>query len=128
MLREWFYNRLVAATSLPPGSVIAGGALTGSPAEDRFIVYRMHETTPVFQDNDRPEVESQLVQVWIYDQAGSYDWIDQELETLRDGLTGQIVQEANGIACRWTGTSSELADDELNRIVRNGQLLITGRV
>lgn len=127
MMRQWFYDRLKVVSTLPDPAIFAGGALTGSPSMDRFLVYRMQEISSVFNDGDQPDVGSQGVQVWVYDVGGSYDWIDSELDAIRDGLVG-AAEVANGIACRWLGNSAELADDDMNRIVRNGQFQITGRI
>ena len=129
--RQWIYERLIinpALTAIVPSqSMVAGGALTGSPAVRPFLIIRVNEEASELNDDERPVVTRREAVIWVYDEPGSYKKIDAALVVIRGILTGP-VNASTGISCRWQGDSVELADDDLKAITRNASFSMYGKV
>ena len=128
--RQWLFAKLNGTLSLtaivPADRVMAAGALTGSPPVRPFVLYRMGGDTTRMQDADVPLLADNVVQVWVYDDPGSYARIEQYLDEMRKRLPGQVIGVPNAHACVWGGTSGELADDEFKCAVKFANLKLVG--
>lgn len=121
--RTWVYPKLVNV--LPAAQVFAGGALAEVPAVRPFIVYRLNNKTAAMRDNDRAIATFDVLDVWVYDNPGSYDRIETTLEAVKVQLVGQVAS-VGAIACSWQGDSGELADDALKAITKNSTYRLVG--
>jgi len=128
--RQWIFSKLTTEASLiavvPAVSVHAGGSITSAPLNKPFVIYRLQEEVPRLNDEDRPLATSRSGEVWVYDDPGSYDRIDDYLKLVRDKIAGQVIGVEGGIACGWQGESPELSDDEFKCITRFGSFQLTG--
>lgn len=128
--RAWLKERLDedgALTSVIPANRIHGaGSLTGSPGKRPFALIHLGEELPVFNEGGVPEVTSNEAVIWIHDDPGSYDQIDEILVLVIAQLTGQVSEET-GIACVWQGNSGELSDEAYGTITRNSSFRLVGR-
>lgn len=129
---QWTYDKLVGIptiAALPQigtkAPVLSGGSLTGRQEVDQFIVYRLGTGAALLRDDMRPVATEQLVQVWVYDAVGGYGRVNSLLSDIRDAFIGQIA-EPGAVSCEWIGDSQELADEDLDRIVRNTSFRLIG--
>jgi hypothetical protein len=129
--RLWIYGLLTGnvtlTTQIPALSVFAGGALTNSPEEERFVIYRLQTEDPLLNGDDAPAATGRMAEVWVYGPTGQYDDIDDYLKTLRGVLNTPVIGDG-GVACRWLGDSPELFDSEFKRAVRYGTYRLVGKV
>jgi hypothetical protein len=126
--RPWVYGQLQATMTtltLPPTSVFAGGALTEVPSVYPYMIYRVQGEQPRIKDDGQSVRSQQPLEVWVYDQTGSYDRIDAMLRAVRLLLTGP-VSEVGAIACEWLSDGPELFDDELKALVKVGSYNLIG--
>lgn len=130
--RQWLFAELTGTMALtaivPAGRVMAAGALTGSPPDRPFVLYRIGSNLPRMMAADVPLVTDQEAQVWVYDEPGSFLKIEHYLEELRRELAGQVSAVEQAHVCVWQGTSGELADDELKCSVKYATLKLVGGV
>lgn len=135
--RLWTFRKLKEiVTVLPPPltvpqtRVMAGGALDGPPASRPYVIYRFLDEGVQIKDDSRPVAKDQIVQVWVYDDPGSYDRIDSIMDALESGMPGPVVQHADYTGCiavNWNGRGPELFDDEMKAITRFALLSLIGR-
>lgn len=124
---KWSYETLLA-TSLPQevkDVIYSGGSVVGDPAVKPFIVLTFGSVFPELNDDGAAVAESQTLQVWVYDDPGTYETINSILRACRDALVGQ-VSLPGAINCQWQGDSAELADDTYKAITRNGSFRLVG--
>lgn len=133
--RKWLYEQLVSAsavtTLVPVPSIMAAGSLEGSPKNRPFILIRVGDEIPEMRDGGIPVASSRSAAIWVYDEPGSYDLIDDILAAVRRTLTGPLPSFSgypSGITAEWSGDSIELADDMLSAITRNGTYRLVGAV
>lgn len=101
-------------TSLAPGGLHSAAALVGAVPTRPYVVYRMQDELPTLNGDDRNERSTTIVQVWAYDDPGSYVKIEAILKVVRG-----LFENAAGLRARWAGDSVELADDEQKAITKN---------
>ena len=118
------FNDLTAL--IPAGSIYASGQLVGSPKLKPFIVMHTGSTDVVFNDGGAPDVVSNNAVIWVHDEPGSYDLIDEALTQVRRALIGQVAAPS-GIACQWVGDSGELSNPDYGTLTRNGNYRLLGR-
>jgi hypothetical protein len=132
MMRQWIYDKLVGIPEIaalpeiagdPP--VLSGGSLVGRQEAEQFLIFRAGPSSALLRDNMRPVATDNFFTIWVYDVAGSYLRIDSLLSVIRDAFVGRVV-EPGAIACEWLGDSQELADEDLDRIVRNTSYRLIG--
>jgi hypothetical protein len=120
-VRQATYNVLNVApiTTQLPGGLKAAGSLTGKVALRPFAVYRIQEASPQLRGDDATARRQNILQVWVYDEPGSYARIEDILRLVE----AQLVQ-ATTIRCVWIGDSGELPDEEQKAIVKNSSYAI----
>lgn len=83
---------------------------TDSPTARPFGIIAWSEDTPAFAN-----VGSTIVRVWLYDEPGSYDRIDDGISRVRQILTAAVnVSGADGYTLSqavWAGNSGDEWDD-----------------
>lgn len=121
--RQWAYDKLVACAA--PIPVHAGGSINGPLPALPALVYRLQSKEPRLRDGEDVVASVQTLEVWAYDEPGSYDRIDNLLANARQWLTQDIAEEG-AVACSWTGDSPELSDDAMKAIVRNSTFRLIG--
>lgn len=121
--RTWVYPNL--CNVLPATSVFAGGALTEVPEVRPFFVYRIQAKNAALRDDQVDVAHVCNLEVWVYDNPGSYDAIEALIEGVKTELVGQVASEG-AIACSWQGDSGELADDELKAIMKISNYRLVG--
>lgn len=107
-------------------AVHAAGSLTGSPKVRPFIVINVGQDVPELNDGDAPAWSKRSASIWVHDDPGSYDRIDDIIVAIRTALVGQVAQPG-AIAITWDGDSDQLADDMMGTIVRNTNYQLVGR-
>jgi hypothetical protein len=121
----WARNTLVGNSSVvsdvPANRIFAAGSVEGRPPT-RFIVLRFGPEVPRVGD----AIEQEL-QVWIHDEPGSYDAINNCLSLTRTALEAGPIAVQGAIACNWNGNSADLADDGFNTLARYASYLLIGR-
>lgn len=121
--RTWTYQKLVDV--MGADAVFAGGSITVVPEIRPMVVYRLQNVDPLLRDNEQPVTTGTNLEVWVYDEPGSYDLIDVKIKAIREALVGQVALPGKTV-CRWLGDSGELADDEWKAIVRNSAYQLIG--
>jgi len=110
---------------LPPAQIIQGSDLTDQPPFP-FLVHRLTFAGPTPSGRGRPGLE-----VWVYDEPGSYLRIDRLLlavrarlrpgpHTLDDGSEHIAVVD-------WTNDSADLPAEEFHGITRMSAYNLVGR-
>ena len=79
----------------------------------------------MLKDDSEAVKLSTVAEIWAYDDAGSYDRIDEILAEVRAQLVGQ-VSELGKTCCEWSGDSGELFADQMKAITRNSTFLLIG--
>jgi len=120
--RSWVWDRLSSAGALPTliPSQFGGGSVPNNPKKP-FMVIQISSKEPEFRDGDAPLNHRQILNVWVYDEPGSYKRIDTALGLVRDALVGRDDR-----ICVWTGDSGDLADDTYGAITRYATFQLTG--
>lgn len=128
--RTWAKTKLADHSPLtdkiPAASHFGAGSLQGAPKDKPFLVILIGATNVDLNDGGAPLATSQEAVIWVHDEPGSYDLIDECLPLVREALIGQVAEDT-GIACVWQGDSGELADDSYGTIVRNSNYRLVGR-
>jgi hypothetical protein len=108
--RKWLYDTLRGMGSLtaivPQAQIKMAGTMNSVPKTRPFIVAVLEESTP-----EIVEASAQDVRIWVHDNPGSYERIDDALEVLRS-LEGPVMGSDGGIYARWQGDSRYLDDPE----------------
>ena len=124
--------------SLEPATGIGSGAIferssviDGLPAAPPFLIYTL---TTESSDPKLPCVST--MEIWVYDELGSYARIDKILRALRaDFVPDELVEvkrtRTDGSVVRlvqadWIGNSADLNDDVLRCATRNGTWRLVG--
>lgn len=126
--RQYLKQRMDTIAVANGFTVFAAGALTGSPPSDQrpFIVINVGSDYPELNDGDAPAWSKRTASIWVHDDPGSYDRIDDIIPAIRAALVGQVAQP-DAIAITWDGDSDQLADDMMGTIVRNTNYQLIGR-
>jgi hypothetical protein len=99
---------------------------TESPEERPFIVMSWGNEDVAFRGTG-----TEQLQVWVYDEPGSFDRIDKALDVIERLFTDSThVQDGAGgymSAADWRGRSADLFDDIFRCATRYGQVTVTGR-
>jgi len=95
--------------------IFGAGSLTTPPPSKPYIVVRAGAAgTSAFRG-----VMFEDVSLWVHDDPGSYELIDELLEDTLRVMTN--IPNGDGLfEFSWLGDSGELADDWLGTITRNG--------
>lgn len=124
--RQWIFETLVSSSSLTAivneTSIFSAGAVTGRPDTTPFIVIRLGLTSP--RVGDARECEGSI---WVHDDPGSYDRIDNILNIIENVLDIGPVPEIKAISCEWTGRSSDFSDDVFQTITKNSTFNLISR-
>lgn len=124
--RHWLKSRMDTVPGLEEFDVYGGGSLTGSPEHRPFIVINVGLDVPELNDGDAPAWTRRMASIWVHDDPGSYDRIDDIISAIRGELVGQVSREG-AICCLWDGDSDQLADDMMGTITRYISLQLVGR-
>lgn len=123
--RVWLKVKLdngTTATLVPAKRIYGAGRFEDDPGERPFIVIRCGpESRGPF-----PGATVRTATIWVHDDPGSYMTIDSILAAIKSDLEGAVT-EAGGVAARWTGDSTELADEGFKTITRNTSYQLNGK-
>jgi hypothetical protein len=102
-----------------------------TPQARPLCILRWQAVEPGMPSADGSPVNHQNLQVWIHDDWGNYNRINQALSRLRiilPALVGVNVGDDDEwlSGARWTGDSEGLDDDVLRTATRNAQFRFTG--
>ena len=110
---------------LPPAQIIQGSNLTEQPPFP-FLVHKLTITNPTPSRGGRPGLE-----VWCYDEPGSYLRIDAILQAIRARLAPGPHVLADGseliAVVDWTNDSTDLPAEEFHGITRMSAYNLVGR-
>lgn len=125
--RAWVFETLTASADVtalvPQSNIFSSSGLTAVgnvPATKPFIIYKFNST-----DRPFPGAQTEEMQVWVYDDPGSYVRIDTILRRVIGTLDTPIVLP-DGVCSRWIGNSGDLIDDILG-ITKYASFIINGR-
>lgn len=96
------------------GGVKAGGSLTGREDQRPFLVYRIQEQYSAVRGDDEPQVLHTNVEIWVYDEPGSFTRIEQIM-----GVILALVPTIPNLKAVFNGVSGELPDEEMKAITKN---------
>jgi hypothetical protein len=84
-----------------------------------YLVYGIGNATneDLAEDTDH-EAYRQFFQIWVHDEGGSYQLIDDTLEILKNLLVGQTDPSSKVSGIRWLENSQEFSNETLNTIFR----------
>lgn len=120
--RQWIFDKLTTdpdLVAIHEGRVVSTRGLRERP-ELPFLAIDFSTSTDLLSN----VAERQLFRVWVHDEAGSYDVIDEALELLRNLLvTGE--SDADVLACSFSENSPDFFDSGLNTAVRFGRYYVT---
>lgn len=124
--RVWIKTKLDAYAPLlvvvPAAQIVGSGSLEEAPGVRPFIMIRAgFESRGPF-----PGVSTRNATLWVHDDPGDYMRIDNIMKLCRAALEGP-VSESGGVACRWAGDSTELADEGFKTICRNQSYQLQGK-
>lgn len=122
--RVWLKQRvdaLAVSTGVPAARVIAAGSLEENVGTLPMIIIKTGSESP----GPFPGVTTHNAILWVHDEPGSYLRIDAIIKALK-ALDVQVAVPG-GVACRWIGDSTELADDGFHTITRNTSFQLQGR-
>lgn len=105
---------LLALLAEGEGSIRQGGSLVGRIDARPFIVYRIQERFPTLRGDDAVEVLHTNVEIWVYDEPGSFTRIEAILD-----VTMALVPTIVGLKSIFRGVSGELPDDEMKAFTKN---------
>lgn len=89
-----------------------------------FINLRWGDTTP-----GMGPVQRRNLVVWIHDEPGDYDRIDQITRRIRDVLTGMygvITEQGSIVAIEWVTDSGDLSNETRRTILRTSTYQVVG--
>lgn len=125
--RVWAYQRLIndpTVTGVIPAAQIHGsGSLTGRPDPLPAAILRFIGS----EDRLAPAAEQEGLEVWVHDEPGVYDNIDDILAVVRESLESAVPTEDGTYPPVWSGDSQDLADDQWDTIVRNSSYTLLNR-
>lgn len=119
-VRQRIYDGLIGHAPLTSllaegvGGVKAGSSLTGRESERPFVIYRCQEVFSALRGDDEPQVLHTNVEIWVYDEPGSFSLIEDILV-----VTMALVPTIPNLRAEFRGLSGELPDDEMKAITKN---------
>lgn len=127
-VRQHVYNTInhpTVTTILASGAagIHAGGSLQGSEHPRPYIVYRVQTSAAELRGDDAEAGITTSVEVWCYDEPGTYKNIENVLEAVRARFNASEVLRA-----LWQGDSVELGDDEQKAILKYASFAVAERV
>lgn len=127
--RAWVWDKVSNSnelrTLIPVERMHGAGSVVGDPSAKPFLTFVLGSKIDELRDAGRSIAHSQLLTVWIYDEPGSYEIIDQCLGIVRDLLCVDIA-EPGAITAEWTGDSGDFPADDYNGITRNSTYRLVG--
>jgi hypothetical protein len=106
-----------------PARIYQGGSVDDQP-EFPFIVYRYRAGIPSASGRAVPGLE-----IWFYDEQGSYLRIDAALKSFRNylvAITHRVVGSEHIAQIDWTGDSPDLPAEEYGGITRSSSFNLIG--
>lgn len=132
-MRKLVYDFLVGlepATGIGSGSIFERSSLVdGRPATPPFLIYTL---TTEAADVRMPATST--MEIWVYDELGSYVRVDSILRAIRSAFVDMAVlarTRTDGSVVRliqadWLGTSADLNDDVFRCATRNATWRLVG--
>lgn len=113
--------------SVEPGiTVLQGSAIDEAQPEFPFIIHKFSIGAPTPSGLVKPGLE-----VWCYDQSGSYLRIDRILDQVKTTLLAYPFTSLNGrehiAVVDWTNDSADLPAEEFHGITRMSAFNLVGR-
>lgn len=143
--RQWLYVKLATSSELLAkvslDNIAAAGSIEGAPKERPFILIRVGDETPELRDNAVAIATSRTASIWVYDEPGSYDLIDEIIDIIKSILQCEVERSldatsvptiedtvffSGGTQSIWENDSLELADDVWSAITRNTNYRLVG--
>lgn len=123
-VRQHVYNTIndITVTALAIGGIHAGGSLEGSEYPRPYVVYRVQTASPDLRGDDADVAIATSVEVWAYDDPGSY----KNIENILDAIKARFAA-GTALRSRWTGDSTELGDDEQKAILKYATFAVAER-
>jgi len=119
--RPWIYARVTTHPGLIAfhgGRVFSSRGLHTTPQRP-FLTIDFSTSTDLLKD----VAYRQIFRIWVHDDPGNFDGIDQALEDLKDALvTGE--SDADVLNCSFSEDSEDLYDPGHNTVKRFGRYLI----
>lgn len=122
---EWVFNELTTdapfIAKIPIGRIKSPGSLEGKlPCP--FAVIRFGTELPRIGNATGHELT-----VWIHDDPGSYDLINECLTLAKTALVAGPIAVAGAMSCAWEGNSADLADDSYGTLTKYASFQLVGR-
>lgn len=128
-MRAWLYDHL---TLDPIIQGFLGGTLLSAQsrifpresmlsvnAEKPYLVYGLgNDSNEDLSEDPGHEAHRQFFQIWIHDEGGSYDVIDDMIPVIKASLQNASDPASNVTTVRWLETSQEFSNETLNTIFR----------
>ena len=108
------YAPLTALLAEGANGVKAGGSIIGRIDLRPFLIYRCQEVRPVLRGDDFVHVDHTNVEVWAYDEPGSFTRIEDILRVIVAHVPTIV-----GLKAEYRGMSGELPDDDQKAITKN---------
>lgn len=125
--RTWTFQRLIndaAVTAVIPAAQIHGaGSLVGRPEPLPAAIIKFTSDA----DRTSPAAEATGLEVWVHDEVGSYDGIDEILSAIKVSLTSAVMSENGAYPPVWEGNSQDLSDDLWDTLVKNSSYELLSR-
>jgi len=126
-MRKLVYDLLTAWTALPVFE--RSSVIDTVPAAPPFIIYTFTAETP-----DTVGPTTATLEVWVYDNLGSYAMIDQIIRDLRRLFSGMAevsrtrpdTSVVRLVQADWLGSSADLNDDAFRCSTRNATWRLIG--
>ncbi|MGX9924107.1 hypothetical protein ACWIG4_30135 [Streptomyces sp. NPDC002248] len=118
--RQFIYETLLHGTSgqMVEGRVLQSGALISGQSVKPYIVYTVGNSTDEgFSDPDSVQPHRQFFQVYIHDETGDYDRIDDIVRAVKNDFIHAVVRD-NICGVSFLETSRDLDDPTLQTIMR----------
>lgn len=124
-------HQLITAESsvmdLLPGGVHQGSSLENVPTLKPFLVHRFANEVPEIKDAGQTLAMRQQCTLWVHDDPGNYENIDEVLAALTTLLEAASSDLSGFMQAEWLFTSDDLRDEEMGTIQRFIQWQITSR-
>lgn len=120
MPRTWFYQKLMANPTLVtglPGGVHQTTALMKAPDQRPFAVYRIVANRPELRGDDDDKVLYDTYLVFLHDNPGSYDKIDNLLFEIRQ-MFRNFTSDSQVMSATWLEDSEDFRDEDMGTILR----------
>lgn len=131
MSRTWVYEQMTGNSALvtaTPGGIKASTAVSKTPHEKPYILYRQTSDVQGFRGDDADMVRRTGFMIFVHDVPGDYLQIDSILEMLR-GLFQDTQDQANRVVrCDWITVSEDLRDEDMGTITKFVSIRVTRRL